>query len=254
MTVAVADISAEVEARRPWYHAIELPGGIVTPGVAPSSPSCYRLAEDLSGLRVLDVGAWDGYWSFEAVRRGAEEVLAIDDHSDPGDTWEPVKNPLPHPGWSHFEWCRELLGIDPKRCRCRTANLYELDPAEVGQFDLVLFFGVLYHCRYPLLALERLHGLTRRGGELLLESATLDGYSPYRGGVQRGYPGHQMVMEFYPDAQYSGISTNWWVPTLQCLAYMTSSAGFDVTEVWARTTEPTELHECRGHLRGKRSG
>ncbi len=62
----------------PWYHRMELPGGVVTPGWAPMSPAAYQVPKDLTGKRVLDVGAWDGYWSFEAMKRGARQVVAID--------------------------------------------------------------------------------------------------------------------------------------------------------------------------------
>ncbi len=65
-----------------WYHRIELPQGVVTPGWAPRVPEAYAIPDDLSGKRVLDIGAWDGYWSFEALRRGAREVVAVDDFSD----------------------------------------------------------------------------------------------------------------------------------------------------------------------------
>ena len=54
-----------------WYHRIELPGGIVTPGWAPMNAAAYRIPDRLDGQRVLDVGAWDGFWSFEALKRGA---------------------------------------------------------------------------------------------------------------------------------------------------------------------------------------
>ena len=72
------DLEARVNAFPYWYHRIELPGGVVTPGWAPVSPEAYRVPANLSGLRVLDVGAWDGYWSFTALQRGAREVVAID--------------------------------------------------------------------------------------------------------------------------------------------------------------------------------
>jgi tRNA (mo5U34)-methyltransferase len=67
-----------------WYHKIELPGA-VTPGWQPASEAkkaAYRIPADLSGKRVLDVGAWDGFWTFEALKRGARQVVAIDDFSD----------------------------------------------------------------------------------------------------------------------------------------------------------------------------
>ena len=58
-----------------WYHKIELPGGIVTPGWAPISVPSYGVPENLTGKRVLDVGAWDGFWTFEALKRGATDFV-----------------------------------------------------------------------------------------------------------------------------------------------------------------------------------
>src|SRR4030095_270786 len=65
-----------------WYHHIELADGVVTPGTNPLNEAAYMIPADLTGKRVLDVGAWDGYWTFAALKRGAREVVAIDDHSD----------------------------------------------------------------------------------------------------------------------------------------------------------------------------
>ena len=67
-------LAEKVAARPYWYHKIPLPGGIVTPGWAPLSAESYRIPADLTGKRILDVGAWDGFWTFEALRRGAREV------------------------------------------------------------------------------------------------------------------------------------------------------------------------------------
>lgn len=138
-----AAIDKRVNAMPYWYHRIEMPGGLVTPGWAPLDPAAYRIPDNLAGKRVLDIGAWDGYWSFEALRRGASEVIAIDDFSDflsdldAGD----------RPGWDTFELCRELLGYDERSCRHHDMSLYDLTPEQFGRFDVVFCFGVLYHLR-----------------------------------------------------------------------------------------------------------
>ncbi len=89
-----------------WYHRIELPGGVTTPGWAPISREAYRIPADLTGRTVLDVGAWDGYWTFEALRRGAKRVLAIDDFSDfMGSLKESDRR-----AWQTFDFCRDALG------------------------------------------------------------------------------------------------------------------------------------------------
>src|SRR3954469_16733623 len=94
-----------------WYHRIELPGGVVTPGVNPLYPAGYQIPKDLTGKRVLDVGAWDGYWTFEALKRGAKEAVAIDDFSDHLGQLPPESRHA----WSTFDLCRDALGYDEQR-------------------------------------------------------------------------------------------------------------------------------------------
>jgi tRNA (mo5U34)-methyltransferase len=231
-----------------WYHKISLPGGIVTPGWAPLDPDAYGLPADLAGLRVLDVGAWDGYWTFEALRRGAREVVAIDDFSD----FLGSLDQRARPGWETFDLCRDALGFEQQRCQRLELSVYEVSTAALGQFDVVLCFGVLYHLRYPMLALDRLAAVCR--DRLLVESAILDDFSPYRGGLGQGYPGGQMVMEFYPDSQYGNNLTNWWVPSLHCLGHMVRSAGFAEVQGWKLVQgQPSQLAHCRGFVHGRRA-
>lgn len=126
-----------------WYHRIELPGGIVTPG-GNDSPFCLsrlRLPASLAGKTVLDIGAWDGFYSFEAANRGAARVLATDSYSWLGR-------------WGQHEFClaRTALGLE-KRVEDRYIDVMELSPAALGEtFDVVLFLGVLYHLKDPLAA------------------------------------------------------------------------------------------------------
>ena len=117
---------------------------------------------------------------------------------------------------------------------------------------VVLLFGVLYHLRYPLLGLDRLAALC--DGQLYVESAILDDFSPYRGGLGHGYPEpDQLVAELYPGAQYGQNASNWWVPTLRCLLAMLAAAGFEDTRGWKLTAEPApSLPQCRGFAVGSR--
>src|SRR6476660_6552889 len=78
----VQDLKRRVAEHSFWYHHIALPGGVFTPGVNPLNTDVYQVPADLTAKRVLDVGAWDGYWTFLALERGAREVVAIDDFSD----------------------------------------------------------------------------------------------------------------------------------------------------------------------------
>src|SRR3546814_7805269 len=147
------DLRRRVNAHPFWYHRIELPYGIVTPGPNPLNPNVYRVPEDLSGRRVLDVGAWDGYWTFEALRRGAREVVAIDDFSDHlGQLGSDGRAA----GWATFDLCRDAFGYSTETCSRIELSVYEVSAERLGRFDLVFFFGTLYHLRHPLLALDRL--------------------------------------------------------------------------------------------------
>ena len=174
---ALVALAARVSAIPYWYHKIDLPGDITTPGWAPIDPPAYRVPKDMSGLRVLDVGAWDGYWSFEALKRGAREVVAIDDFSDfLGNLGKDKRS-----GWDTFDLCREAFGFTAERCRREEMSVYDVSEARMGRFDVVFCFGVLYHLRHPLLALDRLAAVCDQA--IFIESAILDDYSPYRGGI-----------------------------------------------------------------------
>jgi len=228
-----------------WYHRITLPGGIITPGWAPLAPDRYQIPDDLTGLRVLDVGAWDGYWTFEALARGAREVLAIDDFSDRLDE----QHNVPRPKWESFDLCRSALGYSEDRCHRSEMNIYDISPDIIGAFDIVFFFGTLYHLRHPLLALDTLASVCK--GSIFVESAICDDFSPYRG-LGQGFRERQMVMEFYPDKQLGENSTNWWAPTLDCLGHMIRVAGFSDVQCWKLTDAPREIPQCRGFARGQR--
>lgn len=229
-----------------WYHRIELPGGIVTPGMNPLHPPSYRLPDDLTGMRVLDVGAWDGYWTFEALKRGAREVVAIDDFSDFLGSLKPEDRHA----WKSFDLCREALGYEESICKRQEISVYDVTPEKLGGlFDLVLCFGTLYHLRHPLLGLDKLSSVCK--GQIIVESQICDDYSPYRGGLGHGYPGNQMVAEFFPTVELAGNITNWWAPSLQCLAGLVYAAGFtERIDAWKLQDQPTQIGHCRGFCQG----
>lgn len=240
------DIRERIDAQPYWYHRIELPDGVTTPGWAPMSMESYRIPEDLTGKRVLDIGAWDGFWSFEALRRGARQVVAIDDFSD----YLGKPEMTGHRAWETFDICRDAFGYDEERCKRIEMSVYDLNEGDLGRFDVVLCFGVLYHLRYPLLALDFMSLVCDE--EIFVESAILDDYSPYRGGLGHGYAGQQMVAEFYPNQEYGQNDTNWWVPNLFCLMHMIHSAGFEEVEAWKLAESPELLSQCRGFAHGRK--
>ena len=147
-----------IKSRR-WYHSIEIEPGLVTPG-ARSLEEMRLLLEylkfpaRLDGLRVLDIGAWDGFFSFEAERRGAARVVAYD---------------LTPEDYFGFATAKELLGSKVEYVQ---GSVYDLKREIVGAFDVVLFIGVLYHLRYPLLALDRIRDVC--DGYMVLETHYLD--------------------------------------------------------------------------------
>lgn len=223
-----------------WYHRIELPGGITTPGAQPVNVAAYRLPESLEGKRVLDVGAADGYWTFEALRRGAKEVVAIDDFSDPFGLPEDAR-PAP---WAGFDLAREALGFGEDRCGRREMSIYEVNESDLGRFDVILCYAVLEQLRHPLLALDLLSSVC--DGQLRIETAVLDEFSPYQGGFGRGYRANHVVMEFYPTNQYAGNPMVRWAPTVKCLLGMLYSAGFRENGAWMLTESPATVDQCRG--------
>ena len=136
-----ADLRALVDGHPDWYHQIELAPGLVTPGAHTSGDALkvlngLGLPADAHGLRVLDIGCRDGFFAFELERRGAD-VHGLD-YADPEVTG--------------FGIASRVLG---SRVSYSVANVYDLDPDRFGTFDLVLFLGVLYHLRNPMLALDR---------------------------------------------------------------------------------------------------
>lgn len=222
-----------------WYHKIDL-NGEITPGNLPHCPEAYKIPDDLTGKRVLDVGAWDGYWTFEALKRGAKEVVAIDNWSD-----MPFVDTHKIQEWATFDFCKRVLGYG-NECQRHTMSIYDVET--LGMFDVVFFFGALYHCRYPLLALDKLSAVC--SGEIYIETAMCDDFSPYRGLIGAGYANKRdVVMEFYPHDELGQIASNWWAPSSACLLSMVESSGFKTVEVW-KFMNPEMVALCRGFAKG----
>lgn len=213
------ELKARVASVEEWYHRIEVAPGIVTPGLhdSQSALNTLQLPEDMGGMRVLDVGARDGFFSFEAEKRGAE-VLAIDAVA------------LEH--LHGFRVARELLGSSVE---FRTANVYNLRPEGVGLFDAIFFLGVLYHLRDPMLALDRLWSVAKPGAKVWVESHTIDkGLADPETGVWRNLEklapqlSNIPLAQFYPGDTLGGNPSNWWGPNLAALKAMIQSAGFKI--------------------------
>ena len=185
-----------------WYQKFELAPGVWTPGVADSKQllAWFELPEDLCGVRALDIGTANGAVAFELERRGAE-VTAIDIYDE-----------------RHFGF-RALADLVESRVIFHQASVYEVREVTTGFFDLIVFFGVLYHLRHPLLALDRLRHVA--SGRLLLETAVCDHDTPGAGAIAR----------FYRRDELAGDASNWFAPNLPALIDWVESAGFCVSRV-----------------------
>ena len=197
----LVDLKTKVEEIK-WFHRIDLGNGIVTPGVDCSVEKLKKLKipENLQGMSVLDIGAWDGFFSFEAERRGAKRILAVDSVSWEGSSWGRKEG---------FELARKVLN---SKVEDINLDVLDISPERVGIFDLVLFLGVLYHMRHPLLALERVSSVTRN--QLILET--------HIDLLQIKRP----AMMFYPGAEIYNDSTNWWGPNPAAVVSMLKDVGF----------------------------
>ncbi|WP_336491704.1 class I SAM-dependent methyltransferase [Methylobacterium nigriterrae] len=133
---------AEEVASTTWFHRIDLGGGLVTPGIddTPFKLTKIHLPADLAGQSVIDIGAWNGAFSFACERRGAARVLATDWYC-----WQGA-------GKRGFDIAKRALGSHVEE---REVKVEEISAASLGTFDLVLFLGVLYHAPDPIGYLRR---------------------------------------------------------------------------------------------------
>lgn len=229
------ELREQVEALQ-WYHTLELAPGLDTPGwfdlraVAPRMP----IPASLEGKRCLDVGTFDGFWAFEMERRGASAVVAID-ILDPyrwdwpaGSTEETlVAINKRKAGGTGFEIARRELGSAVSR---REVSIYDLDPDEVGTFDVVYVGSLLLHLRDPVRGLEGVRRVC--SGSLVLCDA-IDTFT-------------SVLFWRRPLATLDGLGRPWWwKPNLAGLERMVIAAGFELTAPPARI----RMTPGRGHPR-----
>ncbi|HVH73453.1 MAG TPA: DUF1698 domain-containing protein [Stellaceae bacterium] len=206
----------EVDALH-WFHVITFPNGVKTRGEKGGGELSQRAEAEVifrypvSGKTVLDIGAWNGYFSIEAVRRGAKRVVALDKPS-----WQ---NPALQ-GYKGFSLARRYLApsIVPV---CR--DLMDLRSDPVGKFDCVLFLGVLYHLKHPLYALETISDIT-------LEHLVLETHIDM---TEYDRP----AMTFYRFTP-NGKGNNWWAPNVKCVIDMLRAVGFSRIEHVAHPLHP----------------
>jgi tRNA (mo5U34)-methyltransferase len=202
-----------------WFHQIDLGHGVTTPGDDRSADKLRALElPRLDGKTVLDIGAWDGYFSFAAERLGAARVLATDSVAWGGAPWG---------SQAGFRLARETLGSDVED---RYIDVMDISPDDPGRFDVVLFLGVLYHLRHPLLALERVAGVT---SELLVLETLVD--LPF---VRRP------AAAFYPADEMNHDDSNWWGPNVAAVLAMLQAVGFTDNRVIGRRSLASKLGQA----------
>jgi tRNA (mo5U34)-methyltransferase len=214
-------LERRVRALGDWFHNIDLRGVQTAPQhFLGDYPRCKfnRFADaipaDLTGTSVLDIGCNAGYYAIEMKRRGADRVLGID---------------YDERYLAQAKLAAEVLEVDIEFRKLSVYNLRHLGE----KFDLVLFMGVLYHLRHPLLALDIIHeyvardlflfqSMQRGSGEA---GPVADDYPFWENGVfQRADFPHMYFIE----KKYAGDPTNWWIPNRACTEAMLRSSGFEL--------------------------
>ena len=218
-------IQAELKRLEPWFHRIDLGDGLYTktesvmgePVDHPCGPwQTIRglLPRDLSGKTVLDVGCNAGFYAFETKRRGAARVLGVDGQR------QHVRQGL---------FVRKALGLDVD---FRRLNVYELNPRSVGQFDITLALGLLYHLKHPILALENLYQVTKE--LLIIETAIMPVQQTpasfaYSLGSATATLHPLAYVENPPEAKEQVF--NWFLPSVNALTALLRNTGFNEVEV-----------------------
>ena len=206
-----------------WFHNLSLNGVETAPdhflGDYPMikwRQFAHAIPADLTGRTVLDIGCNAGFYAIEMKRRGADRVVGID--SDEGYL-------------AQARFAAEVCGVD--------IEFHPLSVYDVGtlgrRFDLVLFMGVLYHLRHPLLALDLLH--EHVVGDLLVFQTMCRG-SDAVSEVEEDYPfSEEGIFDdpafprmYFVEKRYAGDPTNWWVPNRACAEAMLRSAGFQMID------------------------
>ena len=203
------DLLRRLVAGRSWFHTIDLGNGVITPGVDDTAAKERFVAfpDSLKGKTVLDVGAFDGYFSFKAERLGASRVVAADEFcwSRPNDSMTDGR------GFDIAHWALN------SRVEKRRIPVEDIGPQTVGTFDVVLFLGVLYHSPDPLRYLRHVRSVCR---ERLLLETHVDAMDQER-----------PMMVFYPGDTLNGDPSNHWGPNRRCVEEMLYEVGFGRVEV-----------------------
>jgi tRNA (mo5U34)-methyltransferase len=226
----MTDDPIEQARQRTWYHVLELPG-YTTTGIFDMRRyvPLYGIPDDLTGKRCLDIGTWDGHWAFELESRGAAEVVALDLDDERDLDWPARRRPTSFPDEARGEGFRLASRLLDSKVQRVVKSIYFTDPAELGQFDVVMCGSVLLHLRDQMLALERIASLTKPGGLFI----TAEEYEPLTDLVP------------YPHARYRADRDKavvFWVPNRRAWRRMLWQSGFDDVREVKRFTMVSDLH------------
>lgn len=236
-TMTREQIAARVRELGEWFHNMDLGGVKTAPhhflGDYPRikwERFAHVVPADLRGKSVLDVGCNAGFYAIEMKRRGASRVLGIDTDD------------------AYLAQARFAAQVNGVEIELRNMSIYEVGLLR-ERFDLVIFMGVLYHLRHPLLALDLLHRHVVK--DTLLFQSMLRG-SPETMSLEEDYPFSETRIfdaPGYPkmhfvEQRYAGDGTNWWIPNRACVEAMLRSAGFEITG-----QPEEEVYVCRPRQR-----
>ena len=245
-----------------WYHSIQLAPGLVTPGRLSAEALArqlrtVRLPDNLQGKTVLDIGAYDGFYSFAAEERGAARLVALDHYVWSTDTpaymaeWRrtlrdghlmPAKHesrywhPDTLPGKRPFDLAHAARN---SRVTAVVGDFMAMDLAPLGQFDVVLFLGVLYHLTDPLGALRRVARVTAPDGLAIIETEAMEAVGLH----DRAY------CEFFPGEELNHDASNWWAPNATALDGLCHAAGFQEVTILTPRATPGRRARLRAALR-----
>lgn len=211
-----AALREEVE-KYPWYHTLELGGGVVTKGMFDHRgfEDRHMIPADLSGMRCLDAGTMDGFWAFTMERRGAAEVVALDMDDPEALDWPASLRPkivktMDETKPTRFALAREALGSKVERV---TRSIYELD-TDLGEFDFIFCGDLLTHLKDPVTACERLRRVCR-GSAVVVNPV-------------KNFP----LLSRRPIAELDGVvEFQWWTTNMAGLVQFVRAAGFTRFEV-----------------------
>ena len=222
-TLSPDEIRTRAAALGPWFHNLDLKGVRTAPehflGDYPAvkfRTFADAIPQDLTGKSVLDIGCNGGFYSIEMKKRGAERVLGVDFDDD---------------YLAQARFAAEVTGLD---IEFRKLSVYDLAALQ-ERFDLVIFMGVLYHLRHPLLALDLIHEHVaddlllfqsmQRGSDEVLPVAEDYPFEAQDHFDQPGYPKLHFI-----EHRYAHDWANWWAPNAACSAAMLRSAGFEIVD------------------------